>query len=244
MEIIPAIDIRDGKCVQLYQGDYAQETVYSDDPIKMASHWVRLGALRLHLVDLDGARTGRPINTDIIGAIAASAGVPIQYGGGIRSVENALQIMKLGIDRVIIGTAAINTPNLIDQACQEFGPEAVVVGLDARNGYVATDGWTKSSQVPILELVNRIAESHVRRFMYTDILRDGTLTAPNYPAIHQLLNKTDLGILVAGGISSIDHINQLAHTTIEGAIIGTALYSEAIDLQEAIHASQTGNHSS
>jgi phosphoribosylformimino-5-aminoimidazole carboxamide ribotide isomerase len=236
MEVVPAIDIRGGKCVQLYQGDYERETVFSDDPRSMASHWVSQGATRLHVIDLDGARSGEPVNIDIVVDIAASAGVPVQYGGGVRSTEVAREVVSRGIGRVIIGTVAIDTPGLIGQTCRELGPDAVVVGVDARDGYVATEGWTKASRVAAADLVGRVAASGVRRFMYTDISRDGTLTEPNYRAIGELLQETELAMLVAGGVSSVDHVRRLSRMGVEGAIIGTAVYTGDVDLREAIAA--------
>ncbi len=236
MEVIPAIDIRGGRCVRLYQGDYGRETVYSEDPASVARHWAGLGARRLHLVDLDGARSGTPANLDAVKAVLASATIPVQLGGGIRSLEAAREAVALGVDRVMVGTAAIEAPGLVEALCRELGQERVIVSLDARNGYVATWGWTHDSQVRASDLVQRMAEMGVQRLMYTDITRDGTLTGPNFQAIQALLERTRVRLLVAGGISSLGHLQRLAELGVEGAIVGKALYTGDIDLAGAIEA--------
>ena len=234
MEVIPAVDIKGGRCVQLYQGDYARETVYSDSPVRMASQWVEMGASRIHVIDLDGAKAGSPVNIEIAGEIARSA--PVQLGGGIRTVEAANEAVSLGVSRVIIGTAAVEGQDFVQEVCRELGDEAVVVSVDARDGYVAVRGWTESSRVPAAELVKRIEDVGVPRFLYTDIARDGTLTEPNWSAIEELGGRTDLKMLVAGGISRVGHLVRLSKMGIEGAIVGTAIYNGDIDLREAIAA--------
>ena len=236
MEVIPAIDIRDGKCVRLYQGDYARETVYSEQPLRMAKHWVEQGATRLHVVDLDGARSGAPANIEVTAEIASSVDIPVQLGGAIRTLENVREAVSLGMSRVIIGTAALEDPDLVGAACREVGPERVLVAIDARDGYVTVQGWTRGSRVSAAELLHRITESGVERFIYTDVSRDGTLTEPNYQAVAAMAAETPLHMLVAGGIASIDHLARLSQMNVEGAIIGTAIYTGDIDLSEAIGA--------
>ncbi len=234
MEAIPAIDIRDGKCVQLYQGDYDRETVFSDSPVDMARMWVETGATRLHVVDLDGAREGAPVNIDIVEEIATSVEVPVQLGGGVRTVKLAQDALSRGVERVIFGTAAVESQELVAEAIEELGPEAVVVGVDARDGYVAVRGWTERSELRAIDLVAAMEKQGVRRVIYTDIAQDGTLTEPNFEGARSLVSSTDMGVLVAGGVSSVEHLVRLAQMGAEGAIIGTAVYTGDIDLREAI----------
>jgi phosphoribosylformimino-5-aminoimidazole carboxamide ribotide isomerase len=236
MELIPAIDILGGKCVRLYQGDYGQETVYSEDPSSVAARWVEAGASRLHVVDLDGARAGVPTNVAEVKGIVSNASVPVQLGGGIRTVSAARTVLALGVERVLVGTAAVEEPALVRDMCRELGPEAVVVSVDARGGVVATDGWTRSGEVMATELVARMAEMGVRRFLYTDIDRDGTLTEPNFEAIGDLVRETGVPVVAAGGISSVDHLLRLADLGVEAAVIGKALYTGDIDFNEAVRA--------
>ena len=235
MEVIPAIDLRGGRCVRLYQGDYAQETVFSDDPVAVAERWEGLGAPRLHLVDLDGAESGEPRNMDSIAGILEAVRIPVQLGGGIRTLEMAERLLGMGLARIILGTAAIKEPSLVEEACRRFG-EGIVVSIDARDGLVATHGWRHSSEVSAGELAERMAALGVRRFIYTDIWRDGTLTEPNFEAIARLISLTRLPVIAAGGISSIAHLRRLAQLGAEGAIVGRALYTGDLDLAEALGA--------
>jgi phosphoribosylformimino-5-aminoimidazole carboxamide ribotide isomerase len=234
MEVIPAIDIRGGKCVRLYQGDYAQETIYSESPADVASRWVSMGASRLHVVDLDGAKQGVPVNLGVIQEIAVSAGVPIQLGGGIRSLEVARAAISASVDRVMIGTAAVENPGLIESLCYDLGADHVVVSVDARDGVVALKGWTESSEVTASDLIKQMMKMGVRRFLYTDITRDGTLTAPNFQAIEALLEQPGLRLLAAGGISRTEHLECLASLGVEGVVIGKALYTGDINLMQAL----------
>lgn len=232
--MIPAIDIRGGKCVRLYQGDYAQETVYSESPVDVASQWVSMGAARLHIVDLDGAKQGAPANLGVIQEIAVSANVPIQLGGGIRSLEVARAAISASVDRVMIGTAAVENPGLIESLCHDLGADHVVVSVDARDGIVALKGWTENSQVTASDLIKQMMKMGVRRFLYTDIARDGTLTAPNFQVIKALMEQSGLRLLAAGGISRVEHLVRLAGMGVEGAVIGKALYTGDINLAQAI----------
>jgi len=233
VEIIPAIDLRNGKCVRLYQGDYAQETVFSDDPAAMARRWQSEGAGRLHVVDLDGAAEGEPRNLDAIANILAAVDIPVQIGGGIRSLETIVQLLDLGISRAILGTAAIEDPELVDGACRQFG-EQIIVGIDARDGMVASRGWLQQSSITAGELANRMVHLGARRFIYTDISRDGTLTGPNLEAIAELVSQVAVPVIAAGGISSIAHLNRLAGLGVEGATVGRALYTGDLKLKEAV----------
>jgi phosphoribosylformimino-5-aminoimidazole carboxamide ribotide isomerase len=234
-EIIPAIDIRDGRCVRLYQGDYQQETVFSDDPVEMALEWQSRGAPRLHIVDLDGAARGEVVNLDIITEIAKAVLIPTQLGGGIRRIETVEQMLKVGIERVILGTAAVEDPGLVEQACRRFR-ESVIVSIDAREGYLATRGWLKDTGMRAVELAQSMVGVGVRRFIYTDIGRDGTLTEPNFSATAELINSIKAPVIAAGGISSINHLRMLKSLGAEGAIIGKALYTRDIDLKQALAA--------
>lgn len=235
MEIIPAIDLRGGKCVRLYQGDYSQETVFSDDPVGMARRWSSLGAPRLHLVDLDGAATGKLCHLPVIGEIAAAINIPVQVGGGIRQMESIAKLLDAGVERVILGTVAVANPEMIREACHRFG-DAVIVGIDTRDGYVAVHGWQRGTTITASELIQQMTALGARRFIYTDILRDGTLTQPNFEAIAELTSKTSLPIIASGGVTSISDLTRLSQLGVEGAIVGKALYTGDIKLGEALAA--------
>lgn len=234
MQVIPAIDLRGGKCVRLYQGDYAQETVYSDDPIKTALRWVDMGATRLHIVDLDGARDGSPANLAAVERIASSVDVPLHLGGGIRDRHIARAAIDAGVSRIMLGTAAVEDADLIRNLLREFGAESIIVSVDAKDGKVALRGWTEGTSALATELVSDMAALGVKRFLYTDISRDGTLTEPNFDGVSALVNQDDIHIIAAGGIASIAHLEQLAEIGAEAAIVGRAIYTGDIDLQAAI----------
>lgn len=236
MEVIPAIDVRGGRCVQLYQGDYGRETVFSDDPVEVAARWTGLGATRIHVIDLDGARIGEPVNLEVVSRIVAAVGVPVQVGGGIRDVRTARAVLAIGAERVLIGTVAIEDPEVAHGLCSQLGPDAVIISVDARDGYVAIKGWTDTSSVKAADLISDLSRVGARRFMYTDIARDGTLTEPNFASIEALLSSDAENLLAAGGISTLDHIDRLAELGVEGAIVGTAIYTGDVDLRRAIEA--------
>ena len=236
MEVIPSIDLKDGRCVRLYQGDYQRETVYSHDPLQVALAWEAQGAPRLHVVDLDGAADGKPFNLNAISSIAAALTIPVQVGGGVRHIETAQELVNVGIDRVVIGTAAVTEPELVRRLCERYGPERVVVAVDANNGQVAIKGWRESTTVDIFSLVNDMTAMGVQRILYTDISRDGTLTEPNFEANADLVRRTGLKVLASGGIASLDHVRRLSQTGVEGAIMGRALYTRDIHLPDAIAA--------
>jgi phosphoribosylformimino-5-aminoimidazole carboxamide ribotide isomerase len=233
MEVIPAIDLRQGRCVRLYQGDYDRETVFCDDPVAIALKWQGAGAKRLHIVDLDGAAEGRLCNEAVVKRILHASLLRIQIGGGIRQIKTMERLFGMGVERVILGTAAIENPSLVSQACHRFG-QGVIVSIDARNGLVRTHGWRKGSELSAVELLERMTDSGVSRFIYTDISRDGTLTEPNFEAIKELIAQSSIPIIAAGGISNLEHLRRLGQIGVEGAIIGQALYSGDIDLKEAI----------
>lgn len=232
MEIIPAIDLRGGKCVRLYQGDYEKETVFSDDPVSVALRWQSEEAKRLHLVDLDGAARGELCNIDAIERIAAAVEIPVQVGGGVRSLETIEQLLELGVGRAILGTVAVEDPDLAEEACQRFG-EQIIIGIDARDGWVATRGWLQQSTITAGELATRMVGLGARRLIYTDISRDGTLTSPNFEAVAELLSQVSVPVIAAGGISSVAHLTRLAALGVEGAIVGRAIYTGDVKLAEA-----------
>ncbi len=233
MEIIPAIDLKGGKCVRLYQGDYSQETVFSEDPIAMALHWQSLGAPRLHIVDLDGAAKGELCHASLVAEMARLVQIPLQLGGGLRHLDVLEQVLGSGVERAIFGTAAIEDLALVQEACQRFG-DRVIISIDAREGFIATHGWKKRTKIAASELLETMASLGVKRFIYTDIARDGTLTEPNFDAIADLVGKTSLPIIASGGISSLEHLKKLTELGVEGAIIGRALYSGHVDLKQAL----------
>ena len=206
MEIIPAIDIRGGRCVRLYKGDFDQETVFSDDPVAIALQWQTEGAQRLHIVDLDGARTGLPQNLPIIKTITDSLDIPIQVGGGLRSIESITEVIDLGAERVVLGTSAVEEPDLVEDVMRRFGPQAIVVGVDARDGLVAVRGWIESSVTRAVDLVKEMVDLGVVRFLYTDISRDGTLTEPNFAEVTEVVETSNMAVLASGGITSLEHL--------------------------------------
>jgi len=233
MEIIPAVDIRGGKCVRLYQGDYNRETVFDDDPVTAALTWYSQGARWLHIVDLDGAAAGEPQNTEVVEQIMKESGLLIELGGGIRQEKVAEKLLRLGLSRLVLGTAAIESRELVKKLCQQFG-ESIAVSLDARDGKIAIHGWQKDTVVEVLQLSREMIDAGVRRFIYTDIKKDGTLTEPNFDMINRLITEAIVPVIVAGGISRLEHLRRLKELGAEGAIIGKALYTGDIDLKEAI----------
>jgi phosphoribosylformimino-5-aminoimidazole carboxamide ribotide isomerase len=233
MEIIPAVDIRGGRCVRLYQGDYNQETVFDEDPVTAALTWYSQGARWLHIVDLDGAVAGEPRNMEVVGQIIKETGLLIELGGGIRQEEVASELLRRGVSRLILGTAAVENRELVKKLCRQFG-EAVAVSLDARDGKIAIRGWQKDTVVEVLQLSREMVDAGVRRFIYTDIRRDGTLTEPNFDMIEKLLGEANVPVIVAGGISRLEHLRRIKELGAEGAIIGKALYTGDMNLGEAI----------
>ena len=234
MNIIPAIDIKDGKCVRLYQGDYDKETVFSTDPVSVAMRWQEIGAKRIHVVDLDGASSGNQLNFQIIHQMVSSLTIPVQIGGGLRTESTVATVMNIGADRVVLGTIAVENKKLVGNIVNRFGPQSVIVGIDVRGEFVSIKGWKESTVVNSIDLIDDMYGLGVRRFVYTDISRDGTLSEPNFESIKQVIDSSDASIIASGGVSSMNHIEQLSRLGVEGVIIGRALYTGNINLREAI----------
>jgi phosphoribosylformimino-5-aminoimidazole carboxamide ribotide isomerase len=236
MLIIPAIDIKDGRCVRLKQGQMDKETIYSDDPVVMADKWVKAGAKRLHIVDLDGAIKGTPSNADVIHAIVeAFPDIPLQVGGGIRDEDVIQTYLDIGVSYVIIGTRAVTTPHFVSDVCLEF-PGHIIVGLDAKNGKLATDGWSKLSHHDANDMAHRFEDDGVAAIIFTDIGRDGMLNSVNVEATVAICQNITIPVIASGGISNLDDIRALCEAGEEGifgAITGRAIYEGTLDLAEA-----------
>ncbi len=242
MQLYPAIDLKDGQCVRLKQGEFKEITVYSQKPEEVAALWQSQGATFLHLVDLDGALAGRSVNEKVIKKIADTVSIPIEIGGGIRSEEAIESMLSLGVARVIIGTKAVENPEFIREVVKKFGQDRIVAGVDAKDGMVAVEGWEKISGITASELCNRMKEYGVRHIVYTDISRDGMLAGPNVEYTKKLTEETGMDIIASGGMSSMEDLRQLYHAGVRGAIIGKALYEKRIDLKEAIEAFEKQDH--
>ncbi len=234
MQLYPAIDIKDKKCVRLKQGLFDQVQVYSEDPVEVALAWEAAGASFIHLVDLDGALLGRGVNRDVICEIVRSVHVPVQLGGGIRSLADMEEVLNMGVFRGIVGTKAVTDPKLLKKMVDSFGPSHVVCGIDAKNGLVATQGWVDVSNISAIELALQMKVYGIRTVVYTDISKDGMLTGPNVSATKTLSDATGLDIIASGGMSCMDDLQAISDAKIHGAIIGKALYEKRIDLKEAI----------
>ena len=233
MILFPAIDIRDGKCVRLIQGDYDQEIIYNDSPTAMAKEWEKQGADYIHVVDLDGAKTGKSLNREAIQAIAKSVSIPIQVGGGIRTMEIIDAHITSGVSRVIIGTAAIQDKPFLKQAVEKYG-DKIAVSIDARKGFVATDGWTETSDVLAVDLLNELEVIGVKTVIYTDILKDGMMQGPNFYELEMMDKASSIHIVASGGVSTEEDIVQLRELDLYGAIIGKALYEGKISLEKLL----------
>jgi phosphoribosylformimino-5-aminoimidazole carboxamide ribotide isomerase len=231
--ILPAIDLRGGQCVRLQQGDYARETVFGADPAAMARRWVEQGAACLHLVDLDGAREGRPVNGDSVRAIVAAAGVPCQLGGGLRSDAHVEEALAWGVARVVVGTRALRDPEWCRSLCQRF-PGRIAVGIDARDGRVAVEGWMEASDRSALEFARQCGDWGAAAIIYTDISRDGMLEGPNVEATAELAAAVAVPVIASGGVTTLDDVGRLAKRGLYGCIIGRALYEGRIDLAAAV----------
>ena len=233
MLIIPAIDLLNGKCVRLFQGNYKKETIYDNNPLEVAAKWISYGIERLHIIDLDGAKAGYPKNIDIISKIVKTHQIPIQIGGGIRSIETAKSLLDKGVEKVILSTNAIKNPEMIKSLCDEIGKEHVIISIDAENGFVSINGWIEKTKIYSIDLINQMSEIGINQFIYTDISRDGTLSGPNYKKILELINPK-YSILAAGGITNIEHLKKLKDIGVHGSIIGKAIYTGNIKLNEAL----------
>jgi phosphoribosylformimino-5-aminoimidazole carboxamide ribotide isomerase len=233
VQILPAIDLRGGHCVRLRQGDYSQETVFGSDPAAMARRWVDHGATYLHLVDLDGAQQGRPVNGDSVRRIVSAAGVPCQLGGGLRTEADIELALSWGVERVIIGTRALKDPAWFESVCRRF-PEQIVLGIDARNGRVATEGWLEVSERSALDLARQCAAWPLAAIVYTDISRDGMLEGPNLDALAEMARAVPQPVIASGGVTTLEDIRRLADIGLSGCIIGRALYEGRLDLREVL----------
>lgn len=233
MIILPAIDIKDGACVRLYQGDYTQITTYDIDPAKIAQRWQHSGASWLHVVDLDGAVAGHLVNIESIKNIRAGTTLHIELGGGMRKLADIEHMLELGIDRIILGTVVLTDRTLLMEALARWG-ERIVVGLDARNGSIAISGWRETSLVQAPSIASELCSGGVQRFIYTDITRDGALKGPNIEGLKELQRMISCSLIASGGVSSLDDLRSLAGLGIEGVIVGKALYTGDIDLAAAI----------
>ena len=242
MQLYPAIDLKNGQCVRLKQGEFKEITVYSDAPEEVAALWQSRGATFLHLVDLDGALAGYSVNRDVIKKIADTVSIPIEIGGGIRSEEAIESMLSLGVARVIIGTRAVENPEFLGEMVKKFGPERIVAGVDAKDGMVAVEGWEKISTISASDLCGRMKEYGIQHIVYTDIARDGMLSGPNVAYTKKLTDDTGLDIIASGGMSSMEDLRQLYEAGVKGAIIGKALYEKRIDLKSAIDAFEKQTH--
>jgi phosphoribosylformimino-5-aminoimidazole carboxamide ribotide isomerase len=242
MQLIPAIDLRGGKCVRLFKGEREKETVYSTNPVEVALKWQSEGAARLHLVDLDGAFEGRPVNSAVISAIASVLHIPLQLGGGIRDAENVGRALELGVSKVILGTAAVEKPKMVKELVDRY-QDRIIVGIDARDGIVAVKGWIEDSQRKAVDFALEMQDLGVREIIYTDISRDGTLEGPNYHAMEEMAKALGIQLIASGGVSSLEDLRLLKgleHLGITGVIVGQALYSGKFTLKEALMVFEEG----
>jgi phosphoribosylformimino-5-aminoimidazole carboxamide ribotide isomerase len=235
-EVIPAIDLQGGRCVRLIQGDFAQSTVYGDDPPGMARRWESTGATRIHVVDLDGAKAGGPRQLSVVAEIVKAVGRPVQLGGGMRTIADIEAALAVGVDRVIVGTKAIEDPDFVDDALARFG-ERVGIGIDAKDGRVAVRGWVDVSEVGAVDLARTMATKGARTIVYTDIGRDGMLIGPNVEAMRQMAEAVpEISVIASGGVGALQDVLNLAQTGTVGVIVGKAIYTGNVDLREAIEA--------
>jgi len=231
--IYPAIDIKDGKCVRLFQGDFSQTTVYSDDPVEVALKWEYKGAEYIHIVDLDGALAGSPQNLPVIKNIISKLKIPIQVGGGIRTLETGNKILEAGAARIIMGTSAVKTPEILEQAVNQFG-DRLAVGVDAKNKKVAVEGWGETSEILALNFIQRMENIGVKTIIYTDISKDGTLQGPDINGIREIISNTGINIIASGGVGTLQDLINLKELGSSGAIVGKALYTDSLTLEEAL----------
>jgi phosphoribosylformimino-5-aminoimidazole carboxamide ribotide isomerase len=235
VEVWPAIDLRGGRCVRLQQGDYDRETVFGDDPAAAARYWVEQGAQRLHLVDLDGAKAGQPSNLPSVRAIVHQARVPCELGGGIRSEDHIRELLDLGLARLVVGTLAIREADWFRAMCRKF-PGQLVLGIDAREGYVAIQGWTETSPLRAIDVAQQFAGEPLAAIVYTDISTDGMLAGPNLAAMAEMQAAVELPVVASGGVTTVDDVARLAAVPMAGCIIGRALYERTLSLPEALRA--------
>ncbi len=237
MRIYPAIDIIDGACVRLVQGDYSQKTKFAEDPLEIALRWQEKGGEFIHIVDLDGARSGTMPNFELIKKIAETLDVPIEVGGGVRDMNAVDKYFDGGIQRVILGTSALNNPDFVEEAVKKYG-ERIAVGIDAKDGFVAVNGWEEVSKTSAIDMAKKMEQIGVKNIIYTDIATDGMLMGPNLDAMVEMVNAVSINVIASGGVSSIEDIKNLMTTGVEGAIVGKALYTDKFDLEDAIKVSR------
>ena len=235
MRIYPAIDLLHGRCVRLRQGDYSQETVFSDDPAAIARRWVDLGADRLHIVDLDGAKAGKPVNGAVVRKIVEAAGVPCQLGGGIRTDTDLAAVFDWGVRWAVLGSRALQAPAWARATAEKF-PDRIVLGVDARDGFVATEGWLDVSRVKAVDLAREVSSAPFAGVVYTDIAKDGMMSGPNFSALAEMQASMPLPVIASGGVCTLDHVKRLVAAKTYGCIIGRALYEGSLDLAAAIAA--------
>jgi phosphoribosylformimino-5-aminoimidazole carboxamide ribotide isomerase len=238
MFIYPAIDLLDGRCVRLRQGDYSRETVFSDDPAAVARKWVELGADRLHVVDLDGAKAGKPVNGRVIRKIVEAAGVPVQLGGGLRTDADLAAAFDWGVRWAVLGTRALQSPEFVRAAATRH-PGRVVLGLDAKDGFVATGGWLEVSRTKAVDLAQQVSDAPLAAVVYTDIAKDGMMSGPNFDALAELQEAVPLPVIASGGVCSMEHVRRLANAGTPGCIIGRALYEGSLDLSAVLTLTRT-----
>ena len=233
-EVIPAVDIKGGKCVRLYQGKADREKVYSENPVEVAKNWEKMGASRLHVVDLDGAFEGIPRNLPIVREIVEELSIPVQFGGGVRTLKALEELFKAGVDRVILGTVVVENPELFSEMVKAF-PGKLIVGIDAKNGIATTKGWTELSGIPAVELARNSDELDIWGFVYTDISRDGTLTSPNFREVERFASSVSHPVIASGGVTRVEDLIRLSGiSNVAGAIVGKALYERTINFKEAL----------
>ena len=235
MEIIPAIDIRGGRCVRLTEGDYAQETVFDEDPVRVAVRWCALGARRIHVVDLDGAREGRQVNAEVVRKIVQTVDCSLQSGGGIRDLQTLRATLDGGVSRAVLGTAAVKDPELLREAVA-LARDRLIVSVDERGGLVRLEGWTEGTDLPALAWIGQLSDMGVKRIVYTDISRDGRLEGPNFAMYERLTAETSVAVIAAGGVTTVEDVGRLSECGVEAAIVGRALYTGDIDLVGAFAA--------
>jgi phosphoribosylformimino-5-aminoimidazole carboxamide ribotide isomerase len=233
MNLYPAIDLLNKRCVRLYKGEYSKVTDYGD-PIEMARKWKDMGATFLHLVDLDGAKVGKSVNLDVVKNIIDNVGIDCELGGGIRTLEKIDEILSIGVKRVILGSAALKNPTLVKEAIEKYGPERIVVGVDTKNFKVATEGWIEESNVDALEFAHILEKNLVKYIIFTDISKDGTLEGFNVEQTKKLIDNTNINIIASGGVKTIEDLRKANEIGCEGIIIGKAMYEGTIDLKKAI----------
>ncbi|HDR4559077.1 1-(5-phosphoribosyl)-5-[(5-phosphoribosylamino)methylideneamino]imidazole-4-carboxamide isomerase [Bacillus cereus] len=233
MEIFPAIDLKEGRCVRLYQGEFSKETVMNEDPVAQAIIFEELGARKLHIVDLDGAIAGESLNFSVIEKICRAIRIPVQVGGGVRSLAAVEKLLLVGVDKVILGTAALYDKSFLEEAVRLY-KEKIIVGIDAKNGFVATRGWLDVSEISYIDLAKQMEKLGVKTIVFTDISKDGTLAGPNFEQLKSLQNSVDIRLIASGGVATIQDVKKLNAMNIYGVIIGKAFYEKTIDLEEVL----------